>query len=44
MKWMSDDFQRERKDKKANGKRLIRACKKNLDEQKQLCVKRKKVI
>jgi len=32
MKWMSNDFERERKDQKTNSKKLNRACKKHLDE------------
>lgn len=44
MKWMANDFERERKDQKSNGKKLNRACKKHLDERKQLKIKHKKVI
>lgn len=40
---MANDFERERKDQKTNGKKLIRACKKHLDERKQLRAKQKKV-
>lgn len=43
MKWMAADFERERKDQKNNGKKLNRACKKFLDERKQLKIKQKKV-
>lgn len=43
MKWMANDFDRERKDHKGNSKKLIRACKKHLDESKVLKVKQKKV-
>jgi len=44
MKWMANDFERERKDQKANGKKQIRSCKKHLDEKRQLKVKHKKVF
>lgn len=40
---MANDFDRERKDHKGNSKKLIRACKKHLDESKVLKVKQKKV-
>lgn len=43
MKWMANDFDREKKDLKANAKKLSRSCKKKLDEQKQLKQKHKKV-
>lgn len=43
MKWMANDFDRERKDQKNNSKKMIRSCKKHLDEKKQLKVKHKKV-
>ena len=43
MKWMSNDFDRERKDQRNNGKKLNRACKKKLDEKKQVKVKQRKV-
>jgi uncharacterized protein YxeA len=44
MKWMANDFDREGKDQKGNAKKVIRMCKKHLDEKKQLKVKHKKVI
>lgn len=43
MKWMSNDFERERKDQKNNGKKLNRACKKKLDEKKHHKIKQRKV-
>ena len=44
MRWMANDFERERKDQKSIGKKLNRACKKYLDERRQLKIKQKKVF
>lgn len=42
MKWMSNDFERERKDHRGSSRKMNRACKKQLDERKQLKVKKVK--